>query len=62
MSSTEKIDKNFIIALKEGTKDYKSKLFNKNDIYNLVREKEIDIEQGRVFVDSVFKDLEKDLT
>ncbi|WP_179946043.1 hypothetical protein [Wolbachia endosymbiont of Wuchereria bancrofti] len=48
--------------MKEGTKDYKSKLFNKNDIYNLVREKEIDIEQGRVFVDSVFKDLEKDLT
>ncbi|WP_158676305.1 hypothetical protein [Wolbachia endosymbiont of Brugia malayi] len=48
--------------MKEGTKNYKSKLFSKNDIYNLVRGKEIDTEQGRVFVDSVFKDLEKELT
>lgn len=59
----KKIDKNLIIALKEGAKDYKSKLFSKDDIYNpeSSKEREIDTEQGRAFVDSVFKDFEKEL-
>nr|WP_265035021.1 hypothetical protein [Wolbachia endosymbiont (group A) of Apoderus coryli] len=55
----KKIDKSLIIALKEGAKDYESKLLSENDIYSdsLVGEREIDTDQGRVFVDSVLKEL-----
>ncbi|MGL9717312.1 MAG: hypothetical protein ACR5K9_01170 [Wolbachia sp.] len=57
----KEIDRKFIVALKEGTKDYKSELFSKGDIYNLGSGREIDIDQGRAFVGSVFEDLEKEL-
>jgi|GEM_PF-1800711 len=57
----KEIDTNLIIALKEGAKDYKSELFSKDDIYNSDSEREIDKDQGRAFVDSVFKDFEKEL-
>ncbi|MDR2548501.1 MAG: hypothetical protein LBC34_03340 [Rickettsiales bacterium] len=59
----KKIDRNLTIALKEGTRDYKSELFIKDDIYNLEngKKREIDTDQGRAFVDSVFKDFEKEL-
>jgi hypothetical protein len=59
----KKIDKNLIIALKEGAKDYKSELFSKDGIYNpeSSKEREIDTEQGRAFVGSVLKDLAKGL-
>ncbi|MDM8334839.1 hypothetical protein [Wolbachia pipientis] len=58
----KEIDKNFITTLKEGTKDYKSELFSKDDIYNPEsgKEREIDTDQSRAFVDSVLKALEKE--
>ncbi|WP_374698343.1 hypothetical protein [Wolbachia endosymbiont (group B) of Limnophora tigrina] len=57
----KEIDKNFIIALKEGAKDYKSELFSRGDIYNPEsgKEREIDTEQGRAFIDSVLKELDQ---
>lgn len=59
------IDKNFIIAFKEGAKHRKSELFNSDDIYNdeIFNKKgtrEIDTDHGK-FVTSVLEDIEKEL-
>ncbi|NSM56477.1 hypothetical protein HET73_02725 [Wolbachia endosymbiont of Atemnus politus] len=62
----KKIDKNFIIAFKEGAKHRKSELFNSDDIYsneifNDRETREIDTDDGKTFVDSILKGLEKEL-
>lgn len=62
----KEIDKNFIIAFKEGAKHRKSELFNSDDIYNdeIFNKKgtrEIDTDHGKAFVASVLKDIEKEL-
>ncbi|WP_353277408.1 hypothetical protein [Wolbachia endosymbiont (group A) of Agelastica alni] len=62
----KEIDKNFIIAFKEGAKHRKSELFNSDDIYNdeIFNKKgtrEIDTDRGKAFVASVLEDIEKEL-
>ncbi|MGL9779229.1 MAG: hypothetical protein ACR5K5_03100 [Wolbachia sp.] len=62
----KEIDKNLIIAFKEGAKHRKSELFNSDDIYNdeIFNKKgtrEIDTDHGKAFVASVLKDIEKEL-
>ncbi len=62
----KEIDKNFIIAFKEGAKYRRSELFNSDDIYNdeIFNKKgtrEIDTDHGKAFVASVLKDIEKEL-
>lgn len=62
----KEIDKNLIIAFKEGAKHHKSELFNSDDIYNdeIFNKKgtrEIDTDRGKVFVASVLEDIEKEL-
>ncbi|WP_338406829.1 hypothetical protein [Wolbachia endosymbiont (group A) of Longitarsus flavicornis] len=62
----KEIDKNFIIAFKEGAKHRKSELFNSDDIYNdeIFNKKgtrEIDTDHGKAFVASVLEDIEKEL-
>ncbi|WP_264704096.1 hypothetical protein [Wolbachia endosymbiont (group A) of Volucella inflata] len=62
----KEIDKNFIIAFKEGAKHRRSELFNSDDIYNdeIFNKKgtrEIDTDRGKAFVASVLEDIEKEL-
>ncbi|WP_265032552.1 hypothetical protein [Wolbachia endosymbiont (group A) of Sicus ferrugineus] len=62
----KEIDKNLIIAFKEGAKHRKSELFNSDDIYNdeIFNKKgtrEIDTDHGKAFVASVLEDIEKEL-
>lgn len=62
----KEIDKNFIIAFKEGAKHRKSELFSSDDIYNdkIFNKKgtrEIDTDHGKAFVASVLEDIEKEL-
>ncbi|WP_264329000.1 hypothetical protein [Wolbachia endosymbiont (group A) of Andrena hattorfiana] len=62
----KEIDKNLIIAFKEGAKHCKSELFNSDDIYNdeIFNKKgtrEIDTDRGKAFVASVLEDIEKEL-
>ncbi|WP_264688105.1 hypothetical protein [Wolbachia endosymbiont (group A) of Sympetrum striolatum] len=62
----KEIDKNLIIAFKEGAKHHKSELFNSDDIYNdeIFNKKgtrEIDTDHGKAFVASVLEDIEKEL-
>ncbi|WP_264704636.1 MULTISPECIES: hypothetical protein [unclassified Wolbachia] len=62
----KEIDKNFIIAFKEGAKYRRSELFNSDDIYNdeIFNKKgtrEIDTDHGKAFVASVLKDIEKEI-
>lgn len=59
------IDKALICVLMEGAKRRKSNLFNSDDIYSTEtiteKQREIDTDYGRAFVDSVLKELEKEL-
>ncbi|GFR02842.1 uncharacterized protein TNCT_629851 [Trichonephila clavata] len=62
----KEIDKNLIIAFKEGAKHRRSELFNSDDIYNdeIFNKKgtrEIDTDRGKAFVASVLEDIEKEL-
>ncbi|WP_341818686.1 hypothetical protein [Wolbachia endosymbiont (group B) of Ennomos erosarius] len=62
----KEIDKNLIIAFKEGAKHRRSELFNSDDIYNdeIFNKKgtrEIDTDHGKAFVASVLEDIEKEL-
>ncbi|BEP32311.1 MAG: hypothetical protein WBIAU2_05380 [Wolbachia endosymbiont of Drosophila biauraria] len=62
----KEIDKNLIIAFKEGAKHRKSELFNSDDIHNdeIFNKKgtrEIDTDHGKAFVASVLEDIEKEL-
>ncbi|QMV45918.1 hypothetical protein HC358_02260 [Wolbachia pipientis] len=49
----KEIDKNFIIALKEGAKDYKNEIFNRDNFDNLS-------EEGKAFMEPVLKELDQD--
>lgn len=49
----KKIDKNFIIAFKEGAKDYKNEIFNRDNFDNLS-------EEGKAFMEPVLKELDQD--
>uniref|UniRef100_A0A3B0J8K6 Uncharacterized protein n=1 Tax=Wolbachia endosymbiont of Aleurodicus dispersus TaxID=1288877 RepID=A0A3B0J8K6_9RICK len=49
----KEIDKNFIIAFKEGAKDYKNEIFNRDNFDNLS-------EEGKAFMEPVLKELDQD--
>ncbi|MFL3876465.1 hypothetical protein [Wolbachia endosymbiont of Trichogramma kaykai] len=49
----KEIDKNFIIAFKEGAKDYKNEIFNRDNFNNLS-------EEGKAFMEPVLKELDQD--
>ncbi|BET35020.1 MULTISPECIES: hypothetical protein [Wolbachia] len=49
----KEIDKNFIIAFKEGDKDYKNEIFNRDNFDNLS-------EEGKAFMEPVLKELDQD--
>ncbi|UIP91898.1 hypothetical protein IYZ83_001430 [Wolbachia pipientis] len=49
----KEIDKNFIIALKEGAKDYKNEIFNRDNFDNLS-------EEGKAFMEPVLRELDQD--
>ncbi|UIP92908.1 hypothetical protein JSQ73_000790 [Wolbachia endosymbiont of Anopheles demeilloni] len=49
----KEIDKNFIIAFKEGAKDYRNEIFNRDNFDNLS-------EEGKAFMEPVLKELDQD--
>ncbi|MFP3014712.1 MAG: hypothetical protein ACEY3B_00025 [Wolbachia sp.] len=49
----KEIDKNFVIAFKEGAKDYKNEIFNRDNFDNLS-------EEGKAFMEPVLKELDQD--
>ncbi|WP_419214834.1 hypothetical protein [Wolbachia endosymbiont of Rhagoletis cingulata] len=49
----KEIDKNFIIAFKEGAKDYKNEIFNRDNFDNLS-------EEGKAFMKPALKELDQD--
>ncbi|MHC3898363.1 UNVERIFIED_CONTAM: hypothetical protein LBW93_05675 [Wolbachia endosymbiont of Nasonia longicornis] len=49
----KEIDKNFIIAFKEGAKDYKNEIFNRDNFDNLS-------EEDKAFMEPVLKELDQD--
>nr|WP_281508652.1 hypothetical protein [Wolbachia endosymbiont (group B) of Pandemis cinnamomeana] len=49
----KEIDKNLIIAFKEGAKDYKNEIFNRDNFDNLS-------EEGKAFMEPVLKELDQD--
>nr|WP_245970152.1 hypothetical protein [Wolbachia endosymbiont of Bemisia tabaci] len=49
----KEIDKNFIIAFKEGAKDYKNEIFNRDNFDNLS-------EEGKAFMEPVLRELDQD--
>lgn len=49
----KEIDKNFIVALKEGAKDYKNEIFNRDNFDSLS-------EEGKAFIEPILKELDQD--